>query len=230
MSNQPAPTLAAQSRTVIGKAVRQLRREGLLPAVMYGHNIESQSLSLDNRTFTKLFRQVGGSTLIDLAVDDAKPVKVLVHHVQEHPIKRIPEHVDFYIVNLKEKLQTSIPLEFIGVSDAEEVLGGTLNHVKDEVEVECLPQDLVAEIQVDVSSIKTFEDVLRISDIITPKGITILDDAEEVVVSVIEPRSEADMAELDEAPTTTETVVATAEGAAPAPVDAKSEENKKDKK
>jgi large subunit ribosomal protein L25 len=195
-----APTLAAATRTVTGKQVKQLRTQGLLPAVVYGHNQASLSLTVPEKEFGKLFREVGSTTLIDLAVDGGKATKVLVHAVHKDPRRGHAIHVDFYLVNLKEKLHTAIPLVFEGVADAVDVLGGNLITVKDEVQVECLPQDLVQEITVDISVLKTFDDVIRISDITVPAGITITDDLEETVLSISAPRSEEEIAALDEAP------------------------------
>lgn len=212
MSPQPEYALQATTRTVTGKAVKQLRRDGKLPAVVYGHNRASLSLLLDTLTFAKLYREAGTSTLVDLTINSEKSVKVLIQEVKEHPIRRTPQHADFYVVNLKEKLRTSIGLTFTGTADAVEILEGSINHVKDEVEVECYPQDLVAEILVDISSLKTFDDVIRISDLTLPKGIEILDEAEEVIASVTEPRSEADMAELDTAIQAPEVVAETTDG------------------
>ena len=194
-----APILAATTRTIIGKQVKQIRTQGLLPAVMYGHGLEGAVLSVSARDFTKLFYAVGNTTLVDLTIDGSKAVKVLIQTVHNEPRTRLPIHVDFYQVNLKEKLHTNIPLVFHGIADAVDALGGTLITVKDEVEVECLPQDLVQEITVDISSLKTFDDVIRISDIVVPAGITILDDADETVLSLSAPRSEEEMAALDEA-------------------------------
>jgi large subunit ribosomal protein L25 len=195
------PTLHADIRTLIGKQSRQLRTIGKLPAVVYGNKQESVSITLDYRIFSKLFREVGTTTLIDLALDEKKTQKVLVHDIQTDPTTRKLIHVDLLLVNMKEKLQTQIPLNFIGSSDAVDVLGGILVHVKTEVEIECLPQDLIQELNVDISSLKTFDDAIRISDITLPAGMIILDEQDEVIVSITEPRSEEEMAALDEVST-----------------------------
>lgn len=193
-----SPILKATSRTVSGHQVKQLRRDGQLPAVIYGHKQETSSLSLDQREFTKLFRHAGSTTLIDLIIDDNKPRKVLIHTVQLLPTTHAIQHVDFFVVNLKEKLQTQLSLSFVGTAEAVDTLGGTLITVKNEVEVECLPEDLIPELEVDISSLKTFADVIRISDLSVPTGMVILDDPEEVVVSIVQPRSDEDLAALEE--------------------------------
>jgi len=196
-ANPTAPTLNAQAREIVGKKVKALRREGLIPAVTYGHKKDSKNLVIDEREFVKLYNEVGQSTLINLKVDGANAVKVLIHGIDINPTKQSVLHVDLYQVNLKEKLQTGIPLEFIGVSPAVEDLGGTLLTIKDEVEVECLPDKLVQHIEVDISNIKTFDDSIRVSDLVAPEGIEILDDPEETIVSVSAPRTEEEMEELE---------------------------------
>lgn len=200
MSHAPAPTLEAQSRTITGKKVKTLRREGLIPAVVYGHKQEAASLTLEQRGFEKLFHTAGSSTLVDLKVDGKAPVKVLIHDVQVDAVKHHITHADFYLVNLKEKLTTEIPVKFVGVADAVELEGGIFVTVKDELEVECLPQDLVSEIEIDISSLKTFDDTITAKDITMPAGIELLMELDQVIASISEPISEEELAELDEAP------------------------------
>lgn len=192
------PTFGATLRENLGRKTKQLRRDGFLPAVIYGNVKENRNLSLDAHSFEKLFHQVGFTTLIDLTIEDEKPIKVLVQDAQEDALKGTLRHVDFYAVNLKEKLQTEIPLQFVGVADAVEILGGIFLTIKDAVEIECLPEDLPQHLEVDITSLKTFEDALRIKDIVTPKGVTILGDPEDSIASVSEPISEAELAKLDE--------------------------------
>ncbi len=206
MSAQSAtPTLEATSRTVIGKQVKQLRTQGLIPAVLYGHNQETTSITLNQRTFEKLYVQFGNTTLVQLVVDGKKLGKVLIHAVQTNTLKNTATHADLYLVNLKEKLTTEIPLNFTGVADAVEILGGTLITVKDSIEIECLPDDLVQEINVDLSILKTFEDTIHVSDIEAPAGITILTEETQILVSVAEPRSDEELADLDAEVDTTPT-------------------------
>lgn len=194
------PTLTAKRRTETGRQVKALRRSGLMPAVMYGHDKESVALSVDQKTFVKLYNEAGGSTLVALTVDEDKPVKVLIHDVEVSALRNEATHADFYIVNLKEKLRTEVPLEFVGTSDAVEIEGGSMITIKDAVEIECFPDDLVSEITVDLSKLKTFDDTITVADLIVPETIVILDEPDQTLVSVAEPRSEEEMAALDEAP------------------------------
>jgi large subunit ribosomal protein L25 len=207
------PTLDAQSRTLTGRKVRSLRNEGKIPAVMYGHNKESLSLTLDQRTFEKLYHQSGSTTLISLSVDGKTPVKVLIHDVQVNALRHNITHADLYQVNLKEKLTTEIPVNFVGVADAVDILGGIFLTVRSVVEIECLPEDLVQELDADISLLKTFDDSLTVANLVVPKGIVILTDPEQVIASVTEPISEEELAALDEVPeATVQTEFATEDG------------------
>ena len=206
------PIVHATGRTLLGHQTKALRREGKLPAVMYGNVKENANISVNAHDFGILFKTIGFTTLVDLVIDSAKPVKALVHDVSFHPLKGDLTHVDFYVVNLKEKLTTEVPLEFTGVADAVEILGGIFLTVKDAVEIECLPDDLPQHIEVDITSLKTFDDSIRIKDLILPKRVVALAEEDEVIASVSEPISEADLAALDETATVAETEFATTSG------------------
>jgi large subunit ribosomal protein L25 len=176
-----------------------IRRAGDLPAVVYGFGIDNSSLTMNRKSFWKTYLAAGGNTLVDLVIDDKKPVKVLIQDTQLDPVSDEPIHADFFAVNLKETVQTEIPLSFIGESPAVVDLEGTLVTNKTEVEVKALPTDLISEIEVDISMLKTFEDLIRVSDLKVPSTIEILDDPEDVVALVNEPKSEEELqAELTE--------------------------------
>lgn len=194
-------SLTAELRTLAGHQVKALRRNGQVPAVVYGNIKENLSLSLNQHDFEKLFNEAGFSTLINLKVDGEKPVKVLIHDIQQEPLRGTIQHVDLFAVNMKEKLTTEVPLEFIGTADAVDLLGGIFLTVKDTLEIECLPDDLPQSIQVDISSLKTFEDSIRVKDLVLPEGVTTDSDLEDTIASVSEPISEEELAALDEAPT-----------------------------
>lgn len=183
-----------------GKRVVDLRKNGKIPAVVYGSDFKNRIISVDSPIFKRVFDQAGESSLINLSIDDSSPEKVLVHEVQIDPVTSEIIHIDFYKVNMKEKIKTEIPLKLVGESLAVVDLEGTLVSNKDSVAVECLPSDLVHEIEVDISVLKTFDDVIKISDIKAPARIEILDDLEEVAILVQPPRSEEELAELEEKP------------------------------
>lgn len=198
MNNQKQYQLRASDRTTTGKKVKALRSAGNIPAVLYGHGAKPQNISVNRIEFTKIFEDAGTSSLIDLKIEDSAPVKVLSHEPQVDPVRDAPLHVDFYRVRMDEKIKTEIPLEFTGESEAVEQLDGSLVTNRDNVEVECLPADLVSEIQVNIAVLKTFEDTISVKDLKVPQGIEILTDPDEVVALVEPPRSEEELAELEE--------------------------------
>jgi len=192
--------LKAKKREILGKKVNSLRRNGLIPAVVYGKEASSESLAVDRKEFQKIFKQVGENTLIDLSIDDNETKKVLISDPQVDPVTDEFIHVDFHQVKLTEKVQSEVPLEFINEEEAQAIkeLEGTLVKDKDEIEVECLPTDIPHSIEVDVSLFKTFDDIIHVSDLKVPSNVKILDDPEEVVATVMPPRSEEELKELEE--------------------------------
>jgi large subunit ribosomal protein L25 len=192
-------TINATKRTLTGKPVKRLRNSGKLPAVLYGHNVGSENLELAENEFLKAFRQAGESTIVTLAVD-GKNHPVLIHDVHMHYLTDKPIHVDFYAVNMQEKLKATVQIHFVGESQAVKALGGMLLKNISEVEVECLPADLPSHFEVDISSLNTFEDAIRVEDLGASDKVKILAAPEEVVVSAAPPRSEEDLKALNEKP------------------------------
>jgi large subunit ribosomal protein L25 len=184
------PTLAAAHREVTGKKVAYLRRDGRLPAVVYGRGLESASVSVDAHEFETLRRHAGPNTLVDLSVDGEKPAPVLVHGVQLHRVTRKPLHVDLYVVRMTEELTVDVPLVAEGASEAVETLGGTLLHVSEHVRVRALPDHLPQSIHYSVASLLTFDDLIHVSDLVIPEDATLLTDPSEIVAKVLPPRVE----------------------------------------
>jgi len=179
-----------------------LRHEGFIPAVVYGKGKESMSLAVDAHSFDLCYREAGGNSIIavDIKKLDGSDSKknALIHDVASDPVTDKVLHVDFLQIRMDEKITASIPLKFIGDSIAVIEQGGSLLTHLDEIEVECLPNDMPHEIEIDIASLVDFEAVIHVSDIKIPEGVTVLTDPEEVVVYVEEPRSEEEMAELEE--------------------------------
>jgi large subunit ribosomal protein L25 len=191
MSAAPArPKLAAERRTVTGKKVAYLRRDGRLPAVVFGRGLDSNNVSVDTHAFELLRREAGPNTLIDLSVDGASSAPVLVHDVQLHRVTRRPLHVDLYVVRMTEELTVDVALVSDGQSDAIENAGGTLLHVMDHVRVRALPDHLPENIHYSIESLRTFDDVIKVSDLAIPADATLLTDPNEVVAKVLPPRVE----------------------------------------
>lgn len=170
-------------------SLRELRSNRLIPAVLYGHSRENVLLQLDYQTFRKALIKAGGSTIIDLDYDD-KADKALVYHVQRDPVTDEIIHVDFKFVRMDEAITTKIPLEFIGVSPAVKDLAGLLDHKKTEIEVKCLPADLISSIQVDISCLTDFNAVIHVKDLNVPEKIEVLHDPLETIATVLPPRVE----------------------------------------
>ncbi|MDD5342639.1 MAG: 50S ribosomal protein L25 [Patescibacteria group bacterium] len=194
----PALSLQADARKVLGKSVNKLRHDGKIPGVLYGSRVKTKPIQLNYQEFEKLYAEAGESSLVDLSIDKSKPVKVIIHSVSRHPLTGKFEHVDFYQVDLKKKITAEIILNFVGESVAVKELGGVLVKSLDRVKVECLPSDLIHEIDIDISRLKTYEDIIHVKDIVVPPGITLLEDVEEPVALVKPPRSEAELEALDQ--------------------------------
>lgn len=170
-----------------------LLKGGFIPGIVYGPETKPISVQVQRKNFEKIYKQAGESNLIDLTVDSGSPLKVLVQEIQTDPILDSIIHVDFRQINMKKVLHTKIPLAFTGESAAVKELAGVLVKNLNEVEVKCLPSDLVSAINVDISVLKIFNDVIHVKDLNVPGGITILNQGEDVVVKVIEHKEEEEV-------------------------------------
>lgn len=189
--------LSAQTRSIVGRGVRHLRAEDQIPAVMYGHGIAATSLVIPRKTLQTAYDQAGESTLVDLQVDTQAPVKVIIHDVQRDGVSGKLLHVDFYQVNMKEKITAEVPLVFVGEAPAMKELGGVLVKSLNKVEVEALPADLPHELKIDISALKTFEDKITVADIVLPTGVTVSENPKDAVALVEAPRTEEELKALE---------------------------------
>lgn len=182
-------TLLAKIRKDIGKKVKFLRQKGILPAVLYGSKLkEAQSLELDYKTFEKVFKKAGETSLISLKIEEEnKKIPVLIHEIQRHPLTNEIIHVDFYQPRLEEEVEVTVPLIFEGEAPAVKNLGGTLVKNISEIEVKALPQNLPHEIRVDIKNLETFENHILVNDLKLPEGVKILKNPKEIIVSVSPP-------------------------------------------
>ena len=187
--------LNAQSRTITGSKVKTLRKKGFLPAVIYGEGMESKSIAMPFVDFERVFRAAGESTLVTLNVA-GKAHNVLIHDVAYDALCGQPIHADFYAVRMDKVIRATVPLEFFGESSAVKGEGGILVKVMHEIEVEALPQDLPHELRANLGALSTFESKLLVKDIMLPKGVELIADADEIVALVEAPRSEDDLAAL----------------------------------
>jgi large subunit ribosomal protein L25 len=200
MSAAPArPKLAATSRDVTGKKVSYLRRDGKLPAVVYGRGLDSDNVTVDAHEFELLRRHAGPNTLIDLSVDGKKSTPILVHDVQLHRVTRQPLHADLYVVRMTDELTVDVALVAEGESEAIENAGGTLMRAIEHVRVRALPDHLPQSIHYSIESLKTFDDAIHVRDLEIPADATLLTDLEEVVAKVLPPRVEEEVTPTAEA-------------------------------
>ncbi len=175
--------LMATPRTVIGKQVKTLSHQGLVPGVMYGHGIEPLSLQFDAREVERVALQAGRSTLVQVKVEGvANPYLAIFRDMQRHPIKRNLRHIDLQALSLEEKVRLPIPVILTGDSSAVKNYGAMLMHTINEVEVECLPTHLISAIEVDVTKLTEPGQVIRLRDLNIPAEITLLRDLDDVVV------------------------------------------------
>lgn len=180
-------TLSAQPREERGKnAMRRLRSEGLVPAVLYGHRDETRTLTLRAQELDKLLASISvENTIIDLTIDGGRPVQTLVREVQRHPAKRVVQHIDFLLIHAGEKISLEIPVRLhgspIGVRDN----GGILQEVLREIHVECLPRDIPEAIDIEIGDLD-IGGAVHVRDVSIP-NVKILNDEDLVIASVMAP-------------------------------------------
>jgi large subunit ribosomal protein L25 len=196
--------LKANRRNVIGKQVSAIRRAGQLPAVIYGHYIDPISIELDLHDASKSLTGLAPSALVTVDVEGT-PHKALVREKQRNKITGILLHVDFLAISMKEKLRSQVYIEIVGLSPAIKDFNGVLVTGKNEVEVECLPQDLPERIVVDSSILQKIGDGVYIRDLRIPEGVKILDDPDTMVALITaQAAEEVEVAVVAEVPLTGE--------------------------
>jgi large subunit ribosomal protein L25 len=203
--------LKASTRELLGKRSRRLYGQGKLSAVVYGHNMTPTPLELDRLEFQKVLVKSGRTHLVDLVVDGGRTEKVLVREIQTHPRRLGPIHVDFYQVNLEEKITVEVPVHLVGESAAVKRGDADVLQPIHVLRVECLPSDIPAAFEVDLTLLEEIESELRISDLSVPKGVTVLVDPEELVVKIVHKR---EMKVEEEVPAAEAAVPAEGEAAA----------------
>jgi large subunit ribosomal protein L25 len=171
--------IEAEARDVVGKQLGQLRRDGWIPGVIYGRQ-SPQSVQMEQKALRRALRVVGTTHLADLSVG-GRTRTVLVREIQQHPTRGDIVHVDFLEVDMKAKLRASAELVGVGEAAPEAEGLGVATLMLREVEIECLPEDLIAQIEVDLSAIRTPDDVIHVRDLAAPSGVEILTELDLVV-------------------------------------------------
>ncbi|MBP6889151.1 MAG: 50S ribosomal protein L25 [Candidatus Moranbacteria bacterium] len=190
-------SLSVLPREAAGKNLNSSRKSGLIPAVLYGRGISPKMFWVNIIEFGKVLHVTGESTIFSLVAGKSAALNVLVHDVQLDPISNRVSHVDFYQVDMDEELETDIPLEFIGEAPAVRELGGILVKTLESIGVRCLPKNLPHSIAVDISTLVTFDDQIKVSDLALGETIEIMTDVDTVLALVEAPRTDADMAALE---------------------------------
>ncbi len=178
--------------------VDKLRKDGVMPAVLYGKDTESTSVSLPMADFVKLFQKVGTSTVFELKNKDGDSKPALIQEVSVHPVTDEPLHADFYVIEEGQKVSVDLPIEFVNTAPAVKNLGGFLVKVLHSVEVEADPTKLPPHIEADVSGLEDFDSQLTVADIDVPEGVEIQAEDDEVVALVNEPTEEEELEEEEE--------------------------------
>jgi large subunit ribosomal protein L25 len=179
------PVLKAEPRTVLGKNVKKLRREGLLPGNVYGKGLSSASLQVSLTDFEKAHKEAGDTGLIDLQLNGASH-PVLVKNLQMNYKSHSPLHADFYQVNLKEKVKATVPIVIVGEPKAVAEKVGMLIQPLSEVEIEALPDKLAENIEVNVEHLAALDDHILVGDLKAPEGVAILSAPDQTVVKIAE--------------------------------------------
>ncbi|NCF75129.1 MAG: 50S ribosomal protein L25 [Xanthomonadaceae bacterium] len=189
--------LKVKKREIVGKKVSQIRENNGIPAVIYGQGIKSMNLTVEYIPFEKVYKKAGNSTLINLKIDNEE-IPVLIHQISYNAISGKIEHIDFYKIKYGQKLITNVELNFVGESKAVKELGGILVIKIREIEVKCLPKDLINEIKIDLSSLKNFDDVIHVKSLKVPNTIKIINRPEAVIASISKPRIEEEKKVIEE--------------------------------
>jgi len=189
-------TLKAKNREDLGKKVKALRKQSILPAVLYGPEIKNLSIKIDYKEFENIYKEAGESSLISLQVDDNE-FSVLIHEVKKDPLTGKFIHADFYQPILTEEVEATVSIVFEGEALAIKELGGTLVREISEIQVKALPQNLPHEIKVNIDGLKTFDDEILVKDLKLPENVKVQREPDEIVAVVIAPETEKIEEELE---------------------------------
>ena len=207
--------LEAAKRDVLGKKTRFLRRQGITPTHLFGHDIKSLALQCDTSQLQKIISQAGMTRLINLKIDDDKqPKGVFIREIQRDEVSRQLLHVDFYQVRKGEKIRVDVPIVMVGEAPAMKGKGRMLTHGVTSLPIECLPDKLPSQIEVDISPLEEVEQAIHVKDILLDPDITVHADPEQLVVKVSE--AVVKVEEVEEVVEEVEEVAAEAEAKAPA--------------
>jgi large subunit ribosomal protein L25 len=192
-------TLALENRTLTGKKVNRLRREGILPATVYGKGVGPFAVQVNARTFSDTLRHAGRTILVELEIPGQKPLAAFVHALQRHPVTRTIIHADFRVVDLRTEITVAIPIHVVGESELVERGDALLNQVLTTIDVRALPAELPPALEIDISGLDSFDKAIYVRDIkLEGKGV-IETPEDELVISLTPARVEEEEEEAAEA-------------------------------
>ncbi|MEX0934612.1 MAG: 50S ribosomal protein L25 [Candidatus Saccharimonadales bacterium] len=192
-------SLSVKLREDTGKAVADLRSQGMVPGVVYGQGKDAKPVLADGPSLRDVYMQAGTNRLIEVSLEGSKkPLSTLFVDVQHHPVTGDIIHFDLYTVKMDEAIETEIPIHFEGTSPATYNLGGILVTNLETIEVRALPDKLPKSFEVSLEGLEEINDSIHVSDLKVPEGVELLDELEELIVKIDPPRSEEELEELDE--------------------------------
>jgi large subunit ribosomal protein L25 len=171
-------------REVLGKKVKTLRHQGIIPATVYGKGYAALSIQLDERSFFSTYRQVGKTSLITLSIEGQPPQQAFIQDVQRHPVKRTILHADFRVVDLKAKMHAEIQVVLVGESYVVEQGDAIINHMLQTIEIYALPANLPHHIEVDISALDSIDKVIHVGDLPTGEDYDFVTPLDTVIVSL----------------------------------------------
>ncbi len=183
----PGLTLQVSKRNVLGKKTRFLRRQGITPAHLFGHGVESLPLQCDTANLQRIIAQAGTTRLIALEIEgDRQPRSVFIREIQRDALTRALLHVDLYQVRMKERIKADVPIIFVGKAPALKEKGRSLTHGVTSLSIECLPDRLPPQIEVDLSPLEEVEQAIFVRDLVLDPDVTVTTDPDQLVVKVSE--------------------------------------------
>lgn len=183
-------SLKAESRTVFGKKLNKVRKQGLVPGNIFGPDFKSKSISIVYKDLVKTYKQVGETGIVYITVDK-ESIPVLIKTIQKHPLSSSLLHVDFRKIDLSKKIETNVPVKTIGVSEAVTQKAGVLLLQSDTLLVEALPEDIPSSIEVDISIIKEIGQEIKVADLKKSDKYVVKTPVEKVIVAVIAHKEES---------------------------------------
>jgi len=173
----------AEKRDVVGKKVGSLRRQGLIPGVMYGHNEPPFPITMNAREIERVINNLTSSSIVTVKVD-GESHQALIREKQKDYIRNQIIHIDFQILSLKEKIRSKIEVKLVGVAPAVKNFNGIVLQEREFIDVEALPADLPERITVDISGLENIGDLIRVGDLDISDAVTVFDDVNDVIVSI----------------------------------------------